>query len=230
VNGCSPGGCQGGRIPCAVPRVWRDARGCRSRGASGRAPRCSTNGVARGERGAPQATSRSTTYHRAQMRGRFRTRSGLRRALVGVAVSLASLAPAAGAADTAQPSSSAARPCAASWNSEANARWRSYARQLGSQRAFVQVAGTARPNASGKFVTTARACVVKLWLARRPGHWQSAVIIGGPLRDGNVGYGTRIFPSSATTPRHLRQRVTIQFANSRVRPDGTLAFVGMSIP
>ena len=168
---------------------------------------------------------------RRKMIDSYQSHSGLRRALFGAAVSLASLAPAAGAAtDTAQPSSIAARSCAASWNGPTNARWHSYARQLGSQRAFVQVAEMARQNASGKLVTTARACVVKLWLARRPGHWQPSVIIGGPLRDGSVSFGTRISPSSATTPRHLRQRVALQFANSRVLPDGTLAFVGTSIP
>jgi hypothetical protein len=39
-----------------------------------------------------------------------------------------------------------------------------------------------------------------------------------------------MFPKSAKTPLETRQRTTIQFANARIRPDGTLDYVGSSIP
>jgi hypothetical protein len=137
---------------------------------------------------------------------------------------------AAAASIPAQPNAVAARPCAASWNSSANALWHSYAKRLGSRRAYVGVAYSGTASKSGKLTTTRRACVVKLWLAHRPGHWQYAVNVAGPLLKGGVSYGTRAFPASAKTPLHVHQRTTIQFANSRVRADGTLDYIGTSIP
>jgi hypothetical protein len=129
-----------------------------------------------------------------------------------------------------EPNAVVAPRCAAAWNISANGRWHSYADRLGSRRAYVGVAYMGTADTSGSIVASRRACVVKLWLARRPGHWQDAVTIAGPLRNGHVTFGTRAFPKSAKTPLRVHQRTTIQFANSRVRADGTLDYVGGSIP
>lgn len=136
---------------------------------------------------------------------------------------------AAAASVPVQPNGVVAPRCAAAWNSRANARWHAYAKHLGAQRSYVGVAYMGRLE-NGKMVVSRRACTVKLWLTRKSGHWQSAVVIAGALQGNDVQFGTRAFPKSAKTPLRIRQRTTIQFANSHVRADGTLDYVGNSIP
>jgi len=135
------------------------------------------------------------------------------------------LAPAVAVA--ASPSQIARKPCADAWNSKRNMRWQAYATRLGSKRAFVSVAGTTVRTEPKK---THQGCVVKLWLDWRPGHFQAAVVIDGALRGGRIEFGFRSFPPATAFPQRLRQRTTIQYANSRVLPNGTLDYAGVSIP
>jgi hypothetical protein len=175
---------------------------------------------------------------------RARRRARAVRAVAGAIVAVAvfaipavpianELAPhvAAAASIPVQPNGAVAPRCAASWNSAANARWHAYAKRLGSRRAYVGVAYMGRfDKQKKKMVILVRACTVKLWLAKRPGHWQNAAMVGGPLEGTSVEWGSRMFPKSAKTPLETRQRTTIQFANARVRADGTLVYVGAGIP
>jgi hypothetical protein len=69
---------------------------------------------------------------------------------------------------------------------------------------------------------------MKLWLARRPGDEQVAVIIAGRQQPTGIRFGTR--QGLTPTPRRVKQRTTIQFANTRVRADGMLDYAGVAIP
>jgi hypothetical protein len=160
----------------------------------------------------------------------------LGQAVVGAAVIAGVLAFAPGplSADLAlRPASAATLPgpseaqCAAGWNLAANAQWHTYAAHVGSVRAQVGAVVAMNP---GTGVSVARGCGIKLWLARRPGHWQNAVAIFGGWQHGTVRYGTRWAPNTARSPRLLSTRTTVQSANARVRGDGTLDFVGAGIP
>jgi hypothetical protein len=157
-------------------------------------------------------------------------------AIVGAAVIAGVLAFAPGplTADLAlRPAVAAAVPapskaqCAAAWNLAANAQWHTYAAHLGIVRA--QVGAMVAMNLKSG-VVVARGCGVRLWLARRPGHWQNAVAIFGRWQRGTAHYGTRWASGTARSPRLLPTRTTVQSANARVRADGTLDFVGVSIP
>jgi hypothetical protein len=119
--------------------------------------------------------------------------------------------------------------CAAAWNRPSNARWHAYAAGLGSTRAFADASFVGRL-VKRRIVISQRVCVVKLWLERRPGHWQQAVNVFADWTHGAAVYGSPPPGGGRAGPRHVRQRTTIQFANARVSRDGALLFAGAAIP
>lgn len=155
-----------------------------------------------------------------------RSRSRFAPAVIGAALIVAVVAFPGGAIKDGitPPSALAAAPadltkaqCADFWNDAANARWRAYARRIGTRRASIGTSFAVALGAGGRPVLSAAGCTVRLWLARRPGHWQRAVFVDGRLAGGAVVYGTS---------RSTRQRATTQWSNSVVLGDGELRFYG----
>ena len=155
-----------------------------------------------------------------------RSRSRFAPAVIGAALIVAVVAFPGGAIKDgiAPPSALAAAPadltkaqCADFWNDAANARRRAYATSIGTRQASIGTSFAVTVGADGRRVLAAAGCTVRLWLARRPGHWQQAVFVYGRLAGGAIVYGT---------PRSRRQRGTTRWSNSVVLRDGELRFYG----
>jgi hypothetical protein len=129
------------------------------------------------------------------------------------------------AALAASPADLTKAQCADFWNDAANARWHAYAKSIGTRRAAIGAGFTETLGADGQPLLWTAECTVRLWLALRPGHWQQAVLVYGRLVGGEVLYGTSLTSRNAP-PVRSRQRATIQWSNSVVRRNGTLAFYG----